>query len=481
MSSFGGLSIAISGIFAQQRSLDITGHNISNVNTKGYSRQNVIHSTSSPLLIGYTSAGTRMSKGTGVDAVLVMQYRDEFLDIKIRKNNKELGYWEAVQTGVEDLEGIFNDFSDEGIQSAMNNFWNAWDQLSKPTGRLTARALVKESAIALVESLHNTDKLLKDYRADKDKEIIENVNRINEITNRIGELNELILKVEANGAYANDFRDERNLLIDELSQLVDVQVIGSKSVSILIEGRAVVDRGIVEELKAVPDPSKNGMVKLVWEGDNQTVEISGGKIKALFDTRDELVDRFRSRLDEMVKGLAKEINSIHISGYGISDDIHRKFFINSGDPSSDYIDMSNIAFNPELNDYDNIAAALNPPPYNGEDNIIALKILEIRDKKVFGEENYDVTQAKYDFDEYYRNIILELGKTGMEAAITAEAHSSMNKELENKKGTMMNVSMDEEMSNLIRFEHSYNASARMVNVMDEMIDIVVNRLGLSGR
>lgn len=481
MGSFSGLSIAISGIFAQQRSLNTVGHNISNVNTPGYSRQTAIHSTTAPMRLGYTAAGNILSKGTGVDAVLVMQYRDEFLDNKIRNNNQELGYWEALQAGVEDLEGIFNDYTEEGIQSAMNNFWYAWDQLSKPTGRLTSRALVKESAIALVEALKNTDKLLKDYRADKDREITETIDRINQITKRIAELNDMILKIEATGSYANDFRDERNLLIDELSTLAKIQVIGSKSVTILMEGRAIVDGKFVEELKVVPDPEKNGMAKLVWAGDNQTAVISGGKLKALFDTRDELVDRFRNRLNEMIIGLAAEINKIHMSGYGIKDDIQRKFFINGDDPTSDYIDMDNIAFNPELNDFDNIAAALNPPPYNHEDNVIALRILELKNSKIFGEEGYDVSQAKYDFDEYYRNIILDIGKTGMEAYITAEAYRSMNKELENKRGALVGVSMDEEMSNLIRFEHSYNASARMINVMDEMIDIIVNRLGRVGR
>lgn len=481
MSSFGGLSIAVSGLFAQQRSLDVTGHNISNVNTIGYSRQSVIHASSSPQQIGWTRAGVKMGKGTGVDAVLIMQYRDEFLDNKIRRINKDLGYWTAKQSGIEDMEGIFNDFSDEGIQSAMNNFWNAWDQLSKPTGRLTSRALVKESAIALVESIKNTDQLLKDYRADKDREIVENVDRINQITKRVAELNGLVQKVETSGAIANDFRDERNLLIDELSTLANIQVNGSKSVTILIEGRAVVDYGVVEQLKAVPDPSKNGLVKLVWEGDNQPASIEGGKIKALFDTRDELVDKFRTRLDEMIKGLAAEINKIHISGYGVRDDIQRKFFINGGDPDSDFIDMSNIAFNPELNEYDNIAAAITPPPYNAEDNKIALKILELRSGKVFGEEAYDSAGGKYNFDEYYRNIILDLGKAGMEAAINAEAQSSMVIELENKKGAIMGVSMDEEMGNLIKFEHSYNASARMVNVMDEMLEIIVNKLGIVGR
>lgn len=481
MSSFGGLTIAVSGLFAQQRSLDTTGHNISNVNTPGYSRQNAIHASSIPQAVGYNSAGARMQKGTGVDVVLIQQYRDEFLDNKMRRANKELGYWESKQMGVEELEAIFNDFSEEGIQSAMNNFWSSWDQLSKPTGRLTARALVKENAIALVESVKHADQLLKNYRVSKDNEIKDTVDRINNITKRIAELNELVLKIEGSGAYANDFRDERNLLLDELSSLGDIQVIHGKSVTVLMEGRAVVDYANYEELQAVPDSDKNGLVKLQWKSDGSKVTIQHGKIKALFDTRDALVDKFRVRLNEMVKGLANEINKIHSTGYGIKDNIQRKFFINKGNPDSDDIDISNIAFNPELNDFDNIAAALDIPPYNQEDNRIALEILELRSKSVFTQETYDESSGRYGFDEYYRNIISDLGKIGMEASITAEAQKVMIRELDMKKGAIMNVSLDEEMSNLIRFEHSYNASARMINVMDEMLDILVNRLGITGR
>ncbi|MGI6235820.1 MAG: flagellar basal body rod C-terminal domain-containing protein, partial [Christensenellales bacterium] len=128
-----------------------------------------------------------------------------------------------------------------------------------------------------------------------------------------------------------------------------------------------------------------------------------------------------------------------------------------------------------------IAAALDIPPYNYEDNRIALEILELRSKSVFTQETYDESSGRYGFDEYYRNIISDLGKIGMEASITAEAQKVMIRELDMKKGAIMNVSLDEEMSNLIRFEHSYNASARMINVMDEMLDILVNRLGITGR
>ena len=481
MSSFGGLGIAVSGLFAQQRSLDTTGHNISNVNTPGYSRQNAIHASSLPQAIGYNSAGIRMQKGTGVDATMIQQYRDEFLDNKMRRANKELGYWEAKQMGVEELEAIFNDFSEDGIQSAMNNFWSSWDQLSKPTGRLTARALVKESGIALVESVKQADQLLKNYRTSKDNEIKDTVDRINEITKEIAKLNELVVKIEASGASANDFRDDRNMLLDELSKLADIQVIHGKSVAVLMEGRAVVDYSNFEKLKAVPDSDKNGLVRLEWESDGSKVTIQNGKMKALFDTRDALVDKFRLRLDEMVKGLATGINKIHKTGYGIKDNIQRRLFINIGNLDSDDIDISNIGFNPELNDFDNIAAAVDTPPYNHEDNRIALEILELRSKGVFTQEIYDESAGKYNFDEYYRNIILDLGKIGMEATITADAQKVMIRELDIKRGAIMNVSIDEEMSNLIRFEHSYNASARMINVMDEMMDIIVNRLGITGR
>ena len=381
-----------------------------------------------------------MQKGTGVDVLLIQQYRDEFLDIKMRRANKELGYWESKQMGVEELEAIFNDLSEEGIQSAMENFWVSWDQLSKPTGRLTSRALVKESAIALVESLRHADQLLKNFRVNKDNEIKDTVSKINEITKKIAGLNDMIMRIEGSGAFANDFRDERNLLIDELSKLGDIQVVYGKSVSILMEGRAVVDFANYEELEAVPDTDKNGFV------DKSKVTIQNGKMKALFDMRDVLVDEFRIRLDEMVKGLAFEVNRIHCSGYGIKDDIQRKFFINRGDPNSNDINISNIAFNPELNDYDHIAAAMDTPPYNNEDNRIALMIVELRSKNLFTREAYEIV-----------------------------------KELSLKKGAIMDVSIDEEMSNLIRFEHSYNASARMVNVMDEMLDIIVNKIGIVGR
>ncbi|MGI6585270.1 MAG: FlgK family flagellar hook-associated protein [Lutisporaceae bacterium] len=151
--SFRGLSIGISAVFANQRALDVTGHNISNVNTAGYTRQIISNSSSFYQKLGQSGNGKVMQVGHGVDVQEIRQYRDEFLDNKYKKEKTGLGYWEARYASVRELETIFNDNTEDGLQEVMNNFWNSWEQLSKPTGGLTARSMVKENAIAFVETV----------------------------------------------------------------------------------------------------------------------------------------------------------------------------------------------------------------------------------------------------------------------------------------------------------------------------------------
>ncbi|HWR62674.1 MAG TPA: flagellar hook-associated protein FlgK [Clostridia bacterium] len=481
MSSFRGLSIGVSAIFANQRALDVTGHNISNVNTPGYTRQMISNSASFYERVGQSGNGRLLQLGYGVDVQEIRQYRDEFLDKKFKKENTELGYWASRYSSVQELETIFSDNSEDGLQAVMNSFWNSWEQLSKPTGGLTARAMVKENAIAFVETVKSMDNTLVNFRKSKDTEIKENITRINEIAKNLGELNLEIKKMESHGVVANDLRDERNYLIDELSGLAKIQVIVGDSFNVSLEGRMLVEGSRYEQIGTLPDSSNNGFVKLVWSGDGEKLEISGGSIKGLFEARDELVNGFREKLNEFVKGVAREINAIHITGYGTKDANQRYFFVNALGGSVDNIDLSSIALNPELDEYDNIAAA--EEAYNYEDNRIALKIVELRQKDCFSAEKYDpsVTGSKYNYDEFYRNIISGLGNIGQEAATAVDAKKLLVDQIEYRRQAISGVSLDEEMSNLIKYEHSYNAAARIVNVMDEMLEIVVSKTGLVGR
>lgn len=477
-SSFAGLSIGWSAIMAQQRAIDITGHNISNVNTPGYSRQNVINASTSPTYVGVSGNGRVMNVGTGVDVQEIRQYKDFFLDQKIRRENKDLGYWEARKGSVEELETIFNDNSEEGLQTVMDNFWNSWSQLSKPGGGLTARSLVKENAIAFVETVKNLDNLLINYRKHRNSEIGENIDTLNGITKNIANLNYEIKKIEGGGVTANDLRSERDNYIDQLSKMANIQVIDGDKMNIALEGMLLVSDTNQIPLVAVPDIGADGFYSIKWAKTMENINISGGSIKALIESRDELVSGYKNKLNEFVKGVATEVNTIHKAGYGNLDPLlQTSMFVNNIDNTDIGINIGNIGYNPLLVEVNNIAAAISPPPGNFEDNRNALKISEWRQQDVFSDETYVGVDGKYNFDEFYRNLITGIGLEGNKAANAAEAQDLLIEQLEFKRQSLMAVSLDEEMSNLIRFEHSYNAAARIVNALDEMLDLIVNRLG----
>jgi len=480
-STFRGLGIGISAVFANQRALDVTGHNISNVNTPGYTRQMISNSSSFYQKLGYSGNGKAMQLGYGVDVQEIKQYRDEFLDKKFKKESTELGYWEARLSSIEELETVFSDNTEDGLQAVMNNFWNSWEQLSKPTGGLVARSMVKENAIAFVETVKNMDTLIVNFRKSKDKEIIENIGRVNEIAKKVAGLNLEISKIEAHGVVANDLRDERSYLIDELSKKAKVQVIEGSTVNIALEGRMLVEGNRYEQIGTIPDTNNSGFVQLVWKGTNEPFEPSGGSLKSMLEARDVLVKGFREKLNEFVKGVAAEVNAIHITGYGNKDSVHRNFFVNAKDLSGNNIDLGTIEFNPELNEFDNIASA--EEANNNEDNRVALKIAELRLNDYFSDDGYETSSAdrKFNYDEFYRNLISDLGNKGQEAATATDAQKLLVDQIEYRRQAISAVSMDEEMSNLIRFEHSYNAAARIVNVMDEMLEVIVNKIGLVGR
>jgi len=319
------------------------------------------------------------------------------------------------------------------------------------------------------------------FRASKDTEISENIDRINDIAKNVAGLNLEISKIESHGVTANDLRDQRNYLIDELAKKAKIQILEGSTVNISLEGRMLVEGSRYEQVGTIPDSDNSGFVQLVWEGSDEKLEFSGGSIKSLVESRDTLVKGYREKLNEFVKGIAAEVNAIHITGYGVKDNNTRNFFINALDNTGSNIDLGTIAFNPELNDFDNIASAQDE--YNYEDNRVALKIAELRLNDYFSDDNYETSlgDRKFNYDEFYRNLISDLGNKGQEASTAVDAQKLMVDQIEYRRQSVSAVSLDEEMSNLIKYENSYNAAARVVNAMDEMLEIIVNKIGLVGR
>ncbi len=467
-SSFFGLEIARRALFTQQQSLDITAHNIANADTKGYSRQVGIHSATYPGLTYSLNRPTYAGlMGTGVEIQEIRRMRDSFIDSDFRDENQILGEWETKSELLQNIEYIFNEPSDTGIRTVLDEFWNSFQELSKTPESTAARSLVYQRGISLSETINHTYSQLNKLQTQVNESIEIKVRGINSLSSQIADLNDLIHKVEAAGDNANDLRDKRDLLADELSKIVRIHVNednrGMYTVS--VSGAALVIGTESSPLEFdVNDISDNIMFK------DMGYELipNGGELKGLFNARDIIIPQYLNKLEQMAGRLIVEVNAIHKNGYSLGADekCDLEFFaIPSGDNSL-------IAVNPVLADVEKIAAATEPDAPGDGSN--ALKIAQLRYKKIPDLGNASV-------DDFTDSMIAILGVEAQEAIRMTENQQLLLTQIEYRRESVSGVSLDEELTNMIKFQHAYNSAARMVTAIDEMLDVVVNRMGIVGR
>jgi flagellar hook-associated protein 1 FlgK len=292
--SFGSYEIARSGLMANERGLYVTGHNISNVNTPGYVRQQVIM-TEKVGAAKYGKSGI-YQLGLGADIQQIRQIRHAFLDNLYRQENMNLGYWEARNKTLRDIEVILGEPMGEGLQSAINQFYDAWHELSKEPESLTVRALLVQKAESLVNQINHIGEQISRLQGDIDSEIRVRIDEVNSITGQIAELNLQIAKYEINGDTANDYRDMRNNLIDRLTKLIDADVteLQDGHVNITSGGYFLVQRG--EYTKILLDREGPGEVfhNPILEDSGIELPLSNGIIKGLLESRGEVSGRLGS-------------------------------------------------------------------------------------------------------------------------------------------------------------------------------------------
>ncbi|MEJ8552652.1 flagellar hook-associated protein FlgK [Tepidibacter sp. Z1-5] len=369
MSSFFGLNIAKSGLFAAQKSLNTVAHNISNANTRGYSRQRVELIESNPL----SSPGGSGMIGTGVDSKHVTQIRNEFLDIKYRGENTVYGQWDCRSKSLEEIEAIMNEPGDSGIRKVMDDFFSSFEELSKNSSSITTRTVVRERAIAFTNSINHMHSQFENMLKDADSTIEYTVNQINGYANDIARLNDQIYQAEMGGSNANDLRDQRNVLLDDLSELVDVEITEvsqgndnlSKKMRIAINGQPLVAHDKVDPIIIQKQPHKY-KDELGIEFDVRNIAFKSGSpintdnikgiLKAQIDMRDNLNDvdgakgipYYMKKLDEFVNRFAAELDVQHFAGYGLDSAGTGNLFFKDRDISKDTSDTSLFTVNEKL-------------------------------------------------------------------------------------------------------------------------------------
>ena len=320
-STFSGIELGKRALMAHQTALQVTGHNVSNADTEGYSRQKITLEVFDPLYIpGLTRELTPGQIGQGVEVQKILRARDMLLDDRIYYEKNALSYWKSMDGWVKQIELVHNEPSDKSIMHVLDKFWASWQELANNPEENASREAVRESGIALARQINSNYRALKSIRDNIEKTIETRVGEINELARQIADLNKEILKVESTGDNPNDLWDKRDLLVEKLSGLVDIQIGRSDrdEFIVYINGHHLVQGKHFEALKLVKDPKNEGYSNIVWSRSGETLKVNSGELKALLDARDVEVKNQIESLDIFTANLMDLVNSIHRRGFGIN-------------------------------------------------------------------------------------------------------------------------------------------------------------------
>jgi flagellar hook-associated protein 1 FlgK len=457
----GLLDLGKSALRTHQSALHVTGQNIANVNTPGYSRQRAILQTNPPL------SETPGQLGTGVSAAAFQRIVDPFVAGHIRGEQQALGQWQARRSALERAEMVFDDTRGYALSDAMNQFWNAWQDLSnRPEGTVERVALLSRSEY-LAETIHRMAADLSRQQVDLDQQIAGLITSVNEKLEQVHGLNREIGAIEAGPQNANDLRDRRDQILAELSQSIAIDTFEDPQGRVTVftgNGRPLVDPGGIRQMGT--QPGAGGRLDVVWIGADGTAvditnEIGGGRIRGWLDVRDTFLEDYRQRLDDLAGGLISEVNGRHAGGFDLNADPGEDFFSGTG--------AMDISVNPVLlSDADRVAAAASPTGVPGDGaNAVAIAGLQ----QAFIMNGGTTTAA-----DFYQALVTDVGTAVQTAGNRAEHHDLVSRSLNSYRESISGVSLDEEMLNLVKFQHAFEAAAKLVTTVDEMFSTVMDML-----
>ncbi len=344
-SQFTVLNTALSSLMSHQKALDTTGHNIANADTDGYTRQRAELAATRP----YSKPGRNMPTsagqiGTGVEVEQISRLRDNFIDGQIRRQNQVGGYWNQRAEGLERLELIFNEPSENNLDQAMINFRDGLSELSNNPDDRSARTTVRERGETLADSFNDIYRQMREYQNSLDDEVAAGVDEINSIFDRVAELNEQIVSVKGSGKQPNDLMDTRDKLLDELNELVDVSVSETPegSVNITLGGTRVVTGNTVRALDV--RENDEGLFEVFHSHTEETANVAGGELNGLLEIRDEEIGGLPDEDHE--SGYIDELNNMAEAFADHFNEVHRSGFDGNGEPGVDFFNYEADENNP---------------------------------------------------------------------------------------------------------------------------------------
>ncbi len=457
------LSSAVSGLFAHRRRLDVISHNVANSNTIGYSRQRVDLVSASGAGVGIHS-GSSQSLG-GVEVAGITRSRDSFLESRSLKASGSSAKLVASHDVLMSVEALIGEPSDHGIIAELDAMWGAFDDLANFPDALPQREAAIQSAVTVTGRLNEIDRQLRQLHETTKESLQSDVARVNALTSEIATLNEAISAV-ATDLSPNDLLDQRDLAASSLAQLVGARTRtradGSMDVYLgnttLVQGSRTFTVEVAETTDATLSPLGFQRVGLEVAGLVTVTDIAGslgGKLDGLNGTVPDSINS----LNEVAQQLITDVNTLHQAGEDLNGATGGTFFDGS--------DAGTISVSAGIQSDARLVAAASPSG-GTRDGSNAADIANLRSSTT----GADATAVSF---------VATLGLTTQAVGQRASAESDAFQRVEEARLTARSVNVEEEMVDLIEAQRSYEAAARVVSTIDQMLDTLVNRLGVVGR
>jgi flagellar hook-associated protein 1 FlgK len=463
--TFFGISVASTGLAAQRMALEVVSQNIAHANDPTYKRERLIMTEGVPLAQSQEASGTGVSvMGTGVQTGAIQRICDALIEHRLIQAGQSSAQWEFMSSTLSQIEAAVGEPSDTGLQTDLDTFWASWNKVATTPNDVSLRTTLVENTQALCSRIQYLHNQIGSARDDLNASADDSVNTINEIANEMASLNGQITVLASSGSDVNELLNRRDGLVQDLAKIVSISQFGEGGGDfvVTIGGRVLVQGTQANTLKAETDSNGNQAVR--WASDDQDVVVQGGRLKALQDLRDTMIPDYLSQLDQFASTLVTEVNALHATGKTLTGADGGAFFVPGTVASNIALDPS-VANNPRL-----IAASL-----TGDvgDSGIAAQIA------VLGDQTEPTSGLS--INQMYRALVGDIGSAASTASKQADAQDLSLQQFTTQQQSISGVSLDEEMTNMIKFQQAYNACARVITVMDEMLGFLTEQTGAVGR
>ncbi len=457
------------GMVAAKAAIATTGHNIANATTEGYSRQRIDQTAE----VARDGIGKNVI-GRGTSISRTGRINDEYIEKQIRNAGRDLAQMEEKDMALRQAEDIFNEMGGDGLNRLMARFFNEFRKLSNEPENEAVRQSVRESSLAMVKDFKRLRSEVDEIRAHLDHRIEGYTTELSDLAQQVRDLNVQIKTQETAGSTPNDLLDRRDTVLKKLGALVDLSMHKSGDGQYTVDLKGIgplVAGGISEKLYVSRTPADgegklDNALDILGSGRGGgpiTHSLAGGKIGALLEVRDKTLSTILGKLDELAHGITTAVNEIHTQGFTRDGQTGVGFFkqLSGKQNASELIDLSdavksNVSF---------IAAAGQPDAPG--DNRVAIALSGLQNAKILNDGQASV-------DDYYNSIISDVGVIAARNRNGLNQAKDITTQLGKIREQISGVSIDEETANLMQFQHLFGASAKVIQVADEMLKTVLD-------